>query len=43
LTEKRSYREKLTKDQALNFLENFKGEYYNPKLVDKLKEVINDD
>jgi HD-GYP domain-containing protein (c-di-GMP phosphodiesterase class II) len=42
LTEKRSYREKLTKDQALNFLENYKGEYYNPKLVDKLKEVIND-
>lgn len=42
LTEKRSYRKKLTKDQALNFLENYKGEYYNPKLVDKLKEVIND-
>jgi HD-GYP domain-containing protein (c-di-GMP phosphodiesterase class II) len=42
LIEERPYREKITKDEALELMEKYKGEYYNPKLVDKLKEAIKD-
>ena len=42
LIEERPYREKIAKDEALELMEKYKGEYYNPKLVDKLKEAIKD-
>ena len=42
LVEERPYREKISKDKALELMDKYKGEYYNPELVDKLREAIND-
>jgi HD-GYP domain-containing protein (c-di-GMP phosphodiesterase class II) len=42
LIEERPNRKKMSKEEAFDFLEKHKGEYFNPKLVDKLKEVIKD-
>lgn len=42
LIEERPNRKKMTKEEAFDFLEKYKDEYFNPKLVDKLKEVIKD-